>query len=76
VAAAKNRAQVGRTFEVLVEGDGKKDGSTQARTRTNRIVHLATPLEPGTFAEVRVTAAAAHHLLGEVVALETEPSAV
>jgi tRNA-2-methylthio-N6-dimethylallyladenosine synthase len=76
VAAAKNRAQIGRTFEVLVEGDGKKDGSTQARTRTNRIVHLATPLEPGTFADVRVTGAAAHHLVGEVAALETEPSAV
>ena len=47
--AAKNRAQVGTTVEVLVEGDGKKDGSTQARTRTNRIVHLREPLPPGTF---------------------------
>ena len=38
--ARADRAQVGATFEVLVEGAGKKDGSTQARTRTNRIVHL------------------------------------
>jgi len=66
VSHAKNRTQVGRTFEVLVEGDGKKSGSTQARTRTNRIVHLATPLEPGTFVHARITKAAAHHLVGEV----------
>ncbi len=63
----KNRAQVGRVVEVLVEGEGKRDGSTQARTRTNRIVHLADPLERGTFADVRVIAASAHHLTGEVV---------
>ena len=63
----KNRAEVGRTFEVLVEGEGKRGGSTQARTRTNRIVHLAGPLERGTFVDVRVTAAAAHHLTGEIV---------
>jgi tRNA-2-methylthio-N6-dimethylallyladenosine synthase len=63
-----NRAQVGCIEEVLVEGSGRKGGSTQSRTRTNRIVHLATPLEPGTFATVEITAAAAHHLVGEVVA--------
>jgi tRNA-2-methylthio-N6-dimethylallyladenosine synthase len=64
---AKNRAQIGRTFEVLIEGDGKKGGSTQARTRSNRIVHLATPHEPGTFVHALITTAAAHHLVGEVV---------
>ena len=69
VCLEKNRAQVGRTFEVLVEGEGKRDGSTQARTRTNRIVHLAAPLERGTFAHVRVIAASAHHLSAEVVSL-------
>ena len=67
VSYARNRAQVGRTFEVLVEGDGKKGGSTQARTRSNRIVHVATSLRPGTFVHARITAAAAHHLVGEVV---------
>ena len=39
--------------EVLVEGAGRKEDSTQSRTRTNRIVHLREPLEPGTFATVR-----------------------
>ena len=42
-------------------------GSTQSRTRTNRIVHLREPLEPGTFATARITGAAPHHLSGEVV---------
>ncbi len=67
ITAAKNRAQVGTLFEVLVEGDGKKDGSTQARTRTNRIVHVREPLAPGTFAYAEITEAGAHHLLGRIV---------
>ncbi len=64
----RNREQVGRTLEVLVEGEGKKPGSTQARTRTNRIVHLDEPLAPGTFTDAVVTEAASHHLLGRVAA--------
>ncbi|MEX0983686.1 MAG: tRNA (N6-isopentenyl adenosine(37)-C2)-methylthiotransferase MiaB [Actinomycetota bacterium] len=64
---AGNRAQVGETVEVLVEGEGKRGGSTQARTRTNRILHLSEALHPGSFVDARVTAAAAHHLVGEVV---------
>jgi len=67
ISLAKNREQVGRTFEVLVEGDGKRAGSTQARTRSNRIVHVADAIPPGTFVHARVTSAAAHHLTGAVV---------
>jgi tRNA-2-methylthio-N6-dimethylallyladenosine synthase len=67
ISLAKNREQVGRTFEVLVEGDGKRGGSTQARTRSNRIVHVADAIPPGTFVHARVTSAAAHHLTGAVV---------
>jgi hypothetical protein len=48
--------QVGGTFEVLVEGAGKRGPSTQARTRTNRIVHIPDPLEPGSFAHARILA--------------------
>jgi tRNA-2-methylthio-N6-dimethylallyladenosine synthase len=66
-------AQVGRTTEVLVEGTGKRGTSTQSRTRTNRIVHLPTDHEAGTFLDVRITAGAPHHLLGEVA---TTPVAV
>jgi tRNA-2-methylthio-N6-dimethylallyladenosine synthase len=74
ITAERNRAEVGREVEVLVEGAGKRDGSTQARTRTNRIVHLREPLAPGTFVQAEITEAAAHHLLGRV-ALEREPAA-
>jgi tRNA-2-methylthio-N6-dimethylallyladenosine synthase len=67
IGTDRNRNQIGRTFEVLVEGPGKKASSTQARTRTNRIVHLSEPLAPGTFVDAHITEAAPHHLLGEVV---------
>jgi tRNA-2-methylthio-N6-dimethylallyladenosine synthase len=75
IALDRNQAQVGRVVEVLVEGDGKKGGSTQSRTRTNRIVHLGTPAAPGTFLQAKVTEAAAHHLVGRV-ASAPEPVAV
>ena len=67
VTVERNAAQIGKVEEVLVEGDGKKAGSTQARTRGNRIVHLAERLSPGSFVHVAITDAAAHHLLGTVV---------
>ncbi len=59
--------QVGRIVEVLVEGGDRKGRSTQARTRTNRIVHLPDALAPGSFVHARITSSAAHHLSGEVV---------
>jgi tRNA-2-methylthio-N6-dimethylallyladenosine synthase len=75
ITHARNRAQVGTVPEILVEGDGKKDGSTQARTRTNRIVHLREPLPPGTFAHARITEAAPHHLVGALIP-DPEPAGV
>jgi tRNA-2-methylthio-N6-dimethylallyladenosine synthase len=67
ISLEKAGATVGSEVEVLVEGAGRRGASTQSRTRTNRIVHLAEPLEPGTFVTARITAAAPHHLVGEVV---------
>jgi tRNA-2-methylthio-N6-dimethylallyladenosine synthase len=75
ITTERNLAQVGTTAEVLVEGAGRKGGSTQSRTRANRIVHLAEPLHPGTFVHARITGAAAHHLSGEVVRVP-EPARV
>ncbi len=43
-------------------GGSRAQGRAQARTRTNLVVNVAEPLEPGTFSEVRVTAAHPHHL--------------
>jgi tRNA-2-methylthio-N6-dimethylallyladenosine synthase len=67
VGLEKARAQIGAEVEVLVEGSGPRHASTQSRTRSNRIVHLAEPLDPGTFVTARIVDAAAHHLSGEVV---------
>ncbi len=67
ISTERAQALLGREVEVLVEGAGRRGSSTQSRTRTNRIVHLADPLQPGTFAAARITAAAAHHLSGDVV---------
>ena len=75
ISLERARAQVGRRFEVLVEGAGKRGPSIQARTRTNRIVHLPDQIEPGTFVWARITEAAAHRLTGELVATP-EPIAV
>ncbi|MEX0651535.1 MAG: TRAM domain-containing protein, partial [Actinomycetota bacterium] len=68
VCTEKAASLVGHTLEVLVEGGDRKGRSTQSRTRTNRIVHIADALEPGTFATARIVEAAPHHLRGELVA--------
>jgi tRNA-2-methylthio-N6-dimethylallyladenosine synthase len=67
ISLERAREQVGRTVEVLVEGAGRRGPSTQARTRTNRIVHLPDALEPGSFVNATITAASANHLTGELV---------
>ena len=61
VSFERNEAMVGRTVEVLVEGEGRK-GRTQGRTRTNKLVHFDGEWSPGAFADVRVEAAHPHHL--------------
>ena len=74
-ALQKHRDRVGRTEEVLVEGPSKKDASVlTGRTRQNKLVHFASePLAPGSFALVRITGAAPHHLIGELVELTARP---
>jgi tRNA-2-methylthio-N6-dimethylallyladenosine synthase len=67
ISLERSREYVGRVAEVLVEGTGRRGPATQGRTRTNRIVHVPEVLDPGTFVDVHVTAAAPHHLTGEVL---------
>jgi tRNA-2-methylthio-N6-dimethylallyladenosine synthase len=66
ISLERNEELVGRTFEVLVEGEGRK-GNMQGRTRTNKLVHFEGEMEPGTFADVAVTGAHPHHLDGHFV---------
>jgi tRNA-2-methylthio-N6-dimethylallyladenosine synthase len=61
---------VGRIEEVVVEGPSKRDPAvTTGRTRQNKLVHFATadPLRVGTLAQVEVTEARTHYLLGRLV---------
>ena len=75
-----NEARIGRLEEVVVEGPSKKDPSvTTGRTRRNTLVHFASqaagPLPAGAYARVRVVAAAANFLQGELVDVEAMPAA-
>jgi tRNA-2-methylthio-N6-dimethylallyladenosine synthase len=72
ISGEKAAALLGTRLEVLVEGGDRAGRSTQARTRTNRIVHLPDELEPGSFVRARIVATAPHHLTGELV---REPAA-
>jgi len=68
VSLAANRALEGSVQEVLIEGAGRKGGA-QGRTRTNRVVNLDGPAEPGAFLDARITRGHPHHLTGEPVAV-------
>jgi tRNA-2-methylthio-N6-dimethylallyladenosine synthase len=75
-ALAKHEARVGRVEEVVVEGPSRKDPAiTTGRTRQNKLVHFVAPerLRVGTFADVRVTYGAPHHLRGELVEVTATP---
>jgi tRNA-2-methylthio-N6-dimethylallyladenosine synthase len=65
----KHEARVGRVEEVVIEGPSRKDPAVlSGRTRQNKLVHFtADPMRPGTYATVRITSAAPHHLRGELV---------
>ena len=75
-ARERNDARVGLVEEVVVEGPSKKDPAmVTGRTRQNRLVHFAAraPIAPGSFADVTITAAAAHHLMGAAVEVTATP---
>jgi len=56
IAKQKNIGLIGTTHEVLVEGQAKRGGLLQARTRTNKIALLDGPAEwIGTYRRVRFT---------------------
>ena len=79
-AGRKHAARVGRMEEVVVEGPSKRDLSvTTGRTGQNKLVHFPTPvigrpIADGSYAMVRVTDAARHHLTGELIEVTARPS--
>jgi tRNA-2-methylthio-N6-dimethylallyladenosine synthase len=74
-ALRKHEARVGRVEDVLVEGPSKKDPAlTTGRTRQNKLVHFTGgPVATGSYATVCITAAAPHHLRGELVEVTKRP---
>jgi tRNA-2-methylthio-N6-dimethylallyladenosine synthase len=67
VTYEQNLVQVGRTFEVMVEGPSKRDPAVATtRTRGNRLVHVVGLWEPGETFNVEVTRAAPHYLEGSL----------
>ena len=79
-ALVKHAGRVGRIEEVVVEGPSKRDPSvTTGRTGQNKLVHFAAPdpgrpIASGSYASVRVTDAARHHLTGDLVEVTARPS--
>jgi tRNA-2-methylthio-N6-dimethylallyladenosine synthase len=65
ISLERNRELIGRVVEVLVEGEGRK-GNLKGRTGTNKLVHFAGPVEPGSFVDVRITGAHPHFLDGDL----------
>ncbi|HEX7322217.1 MAG TPA: tRNA (N6-isopentenyl adenosine(37)-C2)-methylthiotransferase MiaB [Mycobacterium sp.] len=72
ISLTENRAQIGRTVEVLVAvGEGRKDVHTArmtGRARDGRLVHFSPggqQVRPGDVVTTAVTGAAPHHLLAD-----------
>ncbi len=76
-ALARHRDRIGQVEEILVEGPSKKNPElVSGRTGQNKLVHVrpgASPLRPGTFADVTIVDSGPHHLLGELVDVTASP---
>ena len=70
VSRASNEKDVGKTFEVLIEGDSKKS-SEHFKGRNSQFKVIVFPkvegLEPGDYAQVNVTSFTSGTLLGTIV---------
>lgn len=70
ISMRHNQADIGKTFKVLIEGDSKRS-SEEFKGRNSQNKMLVFPkipgLKPGDYVQVRVTAATAATLLGEIV---------
>jgi tRNA-2-methylthio-N6-dimethylallyladenosine synthase len=74
VALEENQKQIGRTVEVLVAGDGRKDDRTNrvsGRAKDFRLVHFEVPAgteppRPGDLVTCTITEAAPYHLIADL----------
>ena len=75
-ALARHEARIGRVEEVLVEGRSKRNPAVlSGRTRQNKLVHFSpesasgSSVDAGSYATVKITRAAPHHLGGDLVSV-------
>ena len=77
LGAARHEARIGRVEEVLVEGPSRKDPAVLTRPHPPeqaRALRLGARSGPGSYATVRVTGAAPHHLRGDLVEVLRAPT--
>jgi tRNA-2-methylthio-N6-dimethylallyladenosine synthase len=75
-ALRRHEQRIGRTEEVLIEGQAKKGGPNvySGRSRQNKLVHLeGQSFRPGTVVEALVQQAAPHFLKGKLVRVVAKP---
>ncbi len=66
-AALKNQQRIGMIEEVVIEGPSKRNaGVISGRTRQNKLVHFEGDIKAGALANVVITEAKSHYLLGEL----------
>ena len=74
VALEENQKQIGKTVEVLVGAEGRKDGQTarlSGRARDNRLVHFEVDASlpeprPGDLVTCTISSAAPYHLIADL----------
>ena len=71
ISAELNRADIGKTFEVLIEGDSKRSAADwRGRNSQNKMIIFpkSGSAQPGDYVQVRVREASSATLLGDIVA--------
>jgi len=69
IQTARNQTLIGQVFEVLVDGQSRKEGQWAGRTSSNRVLNFTSSRESllGNYIQVRVTRAGPNSLVGEHV---------
>ncbi len=69
IQTARNETLIGQAFEVLVDGQSRKEGQWASRTSSNRVLNFTSSRENllGNYIQVRVTRAGPNSLVGEHV---------
>jgi len=67
IQTTRNEALVGQTFEVLVDGQSRRENQWAGRTSSNRVVNFTSPRRDllGEYVEVRIARAGPNSLVGE-----------